>query len=228
MTELFDNLSDHYEDEIYHAMRGVPGEHAFFIRAKAEKVEALAVRFRSDSSRIRLLDIGCGTGLVEQFLRIPNAEITGLDVSEKLLEKARKNVSGCRFARFDGYRIDDEDNSYHLVFAINVFHHIAMQDRMQLLTEMWRVLRPEGLLALFEHNSWHPITRFVVSRCSFDRDAVLLSRSNACSLLRAAGLRRIDSSYMIFLPWGLGINRVLERVLGWLPMGAQYYAMGIK
>jgi SAM-dependent methyltransferase len=99
---------------------------------------------------------------------------------------------------------------------------------MQLLMEMWRVLRPGGLLALFKHNSWHPITRFVVSRCSFDSDAVLLSRSNACSLLHAIGLHRINSSYMIFLPWSIGINRVLERVLGWLPLGAQYYATGIK
>jgi 2-polyprenyl-3-methyl-5-hydroxy-6-metoxy-1,4-benzoquinol methylase len=228
MTQLFDNLRDNYEDEICCAMRGFSGEHAFFIRIKAKKIEALAARFRGDSSRVNLLDVGCGSGLVEQFLRIPNAEITGLDVSEPLLEKARENVSGCQFTHFDGQSIDDEDNTYHLVFAINVFHHIAIKNRIQVLMEMWRVLRPEGILALFEHNSWHPITRFVVSRCSFDRDAMLLSRSNACSLLRTIGLHRINSSYMIFLPWSIGINRVLERVLGWLPLGTQYYVTGIK
>ena len=108
-------------------MRGVPGEHAFFIRAKAKKIEALAVRVRCDSSRLRLLDIGCGAGLVEKFLRIPNADITGLDVSEQLLERARENAPGCRFTHFDGQNIDDEDNSYHLVFAINVFHHIPIK-----------------------------------------------------------------------------------------------------
>ena len=102
MTELFDNLRDNYEDEICRAMRGVPGEQAFFIRAKAKKIEALAVRVRSDSSRLRLLDIGCGAVLVEKFLRIPNADISGLDVSEQLLEKARENAPGCRFTHFDG------------------------------------------------------------------------------------------------------------------------------
>lgn len=228
MTELFDNLRDNYEDEICRAMRGFPGEHVFFIRAKANKVEALAARFRDDFSRVRLLDIGCGTGLVEKFLRIPNADITGLDVSEQLLEKARANIPGCRFTCFDGQRIDADDNSYHLVFAINVFHHVAKQDRRQLLTEMYRVLRPDGLIALFEHNPWHPITRLVVSRCSFDSDAVLIDRSNACSLLHTVGLHSIDSSYMIFLPWSIRVNRVLERALGWLPLGAQYYVTGIK
>ena len=102
MTELFDNLRDNYEDEICRAMRGVPGEHAFFIRAKAKKIEALAVHVPSDSSRLRLLDIGCGAVLVEKFLRIPNADISGLDVSEQLLEKARENAPGCRFTHFDG------------------------------------------------------------------------------------------------------------------------------
>ena len=228
MTELFDNLRDHYNDEIYRAMRGIPGEHAFYIRAKARKVESLAARFRGDSSRVRLLDIGCGTGLMEQSLRIPSADITGLDVSEPLLEKARENVPGFRFAHVDGQRIDDVDNSYHLVFAINVFHHVAMQDRMLLLAEMLRVLRPNGIIALFEHNPWHPLTRLVVARCDFDRDAKLLSRSSACSLLHKVGLHRIQSCYMIFLPWSIGINRMLERALGWLPLGVQYYAIGIK
>ena len=165
---------------------------------------------------------------MEKFLRIPNADITGLDVSEQLLEKARENAPGCRFTHFDGQNIDDEDNSYHLVFAINVFHHIPIKNRMQLLMEMRRVLQPDGILALFEHNPWHPIVRFVVSRCRFDSDAVLLSQSNACSLLLTAGLHSINSSYMIFLPWSIGINHVLERALGWLPLGVQYFAIGIE
>ena len=152
MTELFDNLRDRYVDEICHAMRGFPCEHVFFIRTKAKKIEELAGRFRGDSSRVQLLDIGCGSGLVEQSLHIPNAEITGLDISGPLLDKARENAPGCRFARFDGYRIDNEDNNYHLVFAINMFHHVAMQDRIRLLKEMRRVLRPDGILVLFEHN----------------------------------------------------------------------------
>jgi hypothetical protein len=33
---------------------------------------------------------------------------------------------------------------------------------------------------------------------------------------------------MIFLPWSIGINHVLERAFGWLPLGVQYFATGIK
>lgn len=93
---------------------------------------------------------------------------------------------------------------------------------------MKRVLCPSGLLVLFEHNTWHPVTRFVVSRCKFDDNAILLSRSHACSLLRTARLQRIESSYIIFLPWGIGVNEVLETIFGWMPFGAQSYAAGVK
>ncbi len=65
---------------------------------------------------------------MEKFLRIPNADITGLDVSEQLLEKARENSPVCQFTHFDGQNIDDEDNSYHRVFAINVFHNITIKN----------------------------------------------------------------------------------------------------
>jgi hypothetical protein len=33
---------------------------------------------------------------------------------------------------------------------------------------------------------------------------------------------------MISLPWSIGINHVLERALGWLTLGVQYFATGIK
>ena len=52
MTVLFDNLRGGYEDEINRAMRGFPGEHAFFVHAKAKKIEALAARYRGVSSRL--------------------------------------------------------------------------------------------------------------------------------------------------------------------------------
>ena len=95
---------------------------------------------------------------MEKFLRIPNADITGLDVSEQLLEKARENSPVCRFTHFDGQNIDDEDNSYHLVFAINVFHNITIKNWMKLLMEMQRVLQSDEILALFEYNPWHPMS----------------------------------------------------------------------
>jgi SAM-dependent methyltransferase len=228
MTESFDRYHDRYDEEMACALRGMPGKHASFIRAKALILEALSLRFRGGTGKMRLLDVGCGTGLVEQALSIPEAEITGLDVSEPLLEKARRNVPGCRFLAFDGRRIDNENNSYHIVFAINTFHHVPVGQRLGLLGEMWRVLLPGGVLALFEHNPWHPVTRFVVSRCGFDRHAELLCRSDALSLLRNTGLHHLEASYIIFIPWGTGVNRLLERFLGWLPLGVQYYVAGVK
>ena len=227
-NQSFDNLQDNYETEIDRAIQGFPGEHDFFLRAKAKIIESMANGLNKTKHHVRLLDIGCGLGLMERHLRIPNAEITGIDVSEPLLEKARINVPGCRFYPFDGQRINDEDNSYHLVFAINVFHHVSINSRFALISEMKRVLRPGGVLAIFEHNKYHPATRYVVSQCAFDRDAILLSQANTRSLLQKASLNSIESSYIIFIPWSIRMNRVLEYALGKLPLGAQYFVKGLK
>jgi hypothetical protein len=68
----------------------------------------------------------------------------------------------------------------------------------------------------------------VVSRCEFDRDAVLVPPKTAKRLLRGAGLGSIDRRYILFFPWSSRGFRLIERSLGWLPLGAQYCIFGRK
>jgi hypothetical protein len=89
--------------------------------------------------------------------------------------------------------------------------------------ELARVVRPGGLVAVFEHNPFNPLTRWAVQRCEFDRDAVLLSRGRATTVLRRAGLELAERRYIVFLPFGGERMEPLERRLGNLPIGAQYY-----
>jgi hypothetical protein len=93
---------------------------------------------------------------------------------------------------------------------------------------MVRLARPGGLVVIWEHNPWNPLTRRVVARCSFDRDAALLSLAETRRLLRRAGLSRIESRYGLFFPWrGRGWRRA-ERLLAQVPLGAQFAALGSK
>ena len=56
------------------------------------------------------------------------------------------------------------------------------------IAEMARVTRPGGMVAIIEHNPLNPVTRHIVSRCPFDRDAVLLRCGTGARLLAGAGL----------------------------------------
>ncbi len=129
----------------------------------------------------------------------------------------------------DGRHAPFAGGSFDLVFAVCVLHHVPPgAPRHALVGEMARLARPGGLVAIWEHNPWNPLTRRVVARCPFDRDATLLPLAETRRLLRRAGLSRIESRYALFFPWrGRGWRRA-ERLLAQVPLGAQFVALGSK
>ncbi len=116
--------------------------------------------------------------------------------------------------------------SQDLVFSSCVFHHIDAAAHIALLTELKRVLSPQGgRLIIFEHNPINPVTRYIVATCPFDEDAVLIGAGDFKARQSQAGLRRVRAVYTGFFPNALKALRPLEGVLGWLPLGAQYYTV---
>jgi hypothetical protein len=81
---------------------------------------------------------------------------------------------------------------------------------------------------LLEHNPFNPLTRLAVARCAFDDDAVLLSRRHAGRLLAEAGLSIAERRDLLFFPWSGTTSRRLERMLGPVPLGAQYLVAGAR
>jgi len=86
----------------------------------------------------------------------------------------------------------------------------------------YTIVRPGGLVAIYEHNPLNPLTRWAVSRCAFDADAVLLGRRELARLARGAGLELVMQSYIVFFPSRAPLFSTIERGLGWLPLGAQH------
>ena len=77
--------------------------------------------------------------------------------------------------RADGTALPFTKEIFDLVLAICVFHHIPPSERPYVMREIHRILRPGGIVAVFEHNPLNPLTRYVVKQCEFDIDAELLS-----------------------------------------------------
>jgi hypothetical protein len=88
------------------------------------------------------------------------------------------------------------------------------------------VLKPGGVLFIFEHNPYNPLTRRAVNNCPFDADAVLLTRRRSSRLVKRAGLETTEERYILFFPWEGSTFRAIETHLRWLPMGAQYFVSG--
>ncbi len=215
----FDEHSADYSQKMDRALAVVGLEHDFFFEAKVRQI--LDARRRvAASGAVRVLEIGCGIGLLIQRLRPLFDDVWGIDPSISSLGQAAARDG--RMIAADGVRTPFADESFDMVIAVCVLHHVPVDQRAAFLAEAARITRRDGLVMLCEHNPWNPLTRIVVGRCELDRDAVLLSQTEARRRLTAAGLSNIRSRYILFFPWRGAVWRWLEARLGWLALGGQY------
>jgi len=86
-------------------------------------------------------------------------------------------------------------------------------------------LKLGGLFAFWENNAWNPATRYVMSRCAFDEDAILISPRGARVLLMTAGFEIVRTDFRFIFPRALRGLRKLEDLVYRLPLGAQYQVL---
>lgn len=107
-------------------------------------------RFIAPGSRV--LDVGCGMGRVMTYLAPHCDEVVGVDVSNRMLGRARKRLAGVpntRLQRVGGRDLRPlPDNHFDFAFAFQVFHHLEREDTLRYLVELHRVLKPGGRVYL--------------------------------------------------------------------------------
>ena len=106
---------------------------------------------RVESSRV--LEIGVGTG--KNFPYYPaDAEMTAVDLSEKMLRRAENRASGQKVAvdlrQMDVQSLEFEDNTFDTVAATLVF--CSVPDPVRGIREVERVCKPGGKVVLLENN----------------------------------------------------------------------------
>jgi len=224
----FNDYANNYSQEIENAFPGNSLKHEPFLLEKANQLISLTKGIWTNSEDLRVLDVGCGTGLMESFLNNKFKSLVGVDIAFDAIQKAKQSGLNTQFIHYDGKKLPFSNNEFDVVFACCVFHHIPPMQRFDTVKDMYRVVAPGGLVVIFEHNPWNPLTRLVVSRCEFDRDAILLRNRESTNLLKAGGFDKILSRQMFYFPWRSKFWKQLERLISWLPLGAQYFVAGCK
>jgi ubiquinone/menaquinone biosynthesis C-methylase UbiE len=105
-----------------------------------------------------ILDIGVGAGRTVPILGQISARYTGVDYTEKLLDLARQKFPETDLRWMDARDMSElPDESFSLaVFSFNGIDCVNYSDRARILREMYRVLKPGGLVLFSSHNQDGP------------------------------------------------------------------------
>jgi len=223
----FDALAPTYVTNVDESVSFTGRNSAFFANRKVGLLEQIAAKSVGELSSLSVLDVGCGTGTTSRFLVDRCQSLVGVDVSKEMLDQAAKTVPEASFTWYGGEELPFPDGQFDVVLAVCVLHHVTPAERRSFVAELHRVARPGGLVALFEHNPYNPLTRRAVSSCELDHGVVLLSQGDTRRLLQAAGVRSVRAEFLLFTPLGGRIGASIDHMLRQLPMGGQYVAYGI-
>lgn len=173
-----------------------------------------------------VLDFGCGTGTATPyfFKYLQSESCLGLDVSTESIKLAQERYVkyAAKYTELRAYR---PSGGIDLAFTNGVFHHIVPAQRPPALELICSALRPGGIFAFWENNPWNPMTRYMMSRVPFDRDAIMIFPRRAKRLLRDAGFDVLRIDYRFIFPRILRGLRPLERSLQKIPLGGQYQVL---
>ena len=98
-----------------------------------------------------VLEIGAGIGRWAATFDSARTRFTGVDISEGMVEAARKNFPQYRFDLLGEETIlPYADETFDLSFSVTVMHHNPTPTKRAMISEMWRVTRPGGRLMFLE------------------------------------------------------------------------------
>ncbi len=111
------------------------------------------VRESGGADRVKLLDVGCGTGRTLHQLAIahPTMRLHGCDMSPAYIKLARKrleDVQEVTLAVENAESLPWADETFDVVTSTYMFHELPRNARRNVVREMFRVLRPGGLVVI--------------------------------------------------------------------------------
>ncbi len=166
-----------------------------------------------------ILDVGCGSGENSVALAARGHRLSGIDLSPTAIERYRHHGFEGRAGNLET-GIDYPESSFDLAFCSEVIEHMNSPER--LAAEMFRVLKPGGMLVLSTPNSAFWLYRlfglfgYTVSELQHPKHFQFFSRRSLDRLLRGAGFapsRLFGRNIYVLLP---DVPEPMRPLLRWL------------
>ena len=191
---------------------------------------------------MKVLELGCGTAYFTRELAPTGAEIIAIDISPELLEMARTNcaASNVSFEIANAYALSYPDATFDSVVGSSVLHHLEIE---QALRQVYRVLRPGGVIAFTEPNMLNPQIAVqknlpaIKKRLGDSPDETAFFRWSLLRRLEGAGFRDVRIEPFDFLhprtplrwiPMVQGLSSFLEKTPVLREIAGSLYIRAIK
>lgn len=106
----------------------------------------------------KILDVGSGTAITSAYLAKQGADLTLIDISDEALSFGRKyfalhKIKG-KFIKQNAFNMKFLSNSFDVVWNGGVIEHFVDADKIKMIRNMWRLVKPGGKLIIAAPNAW--------------------------------------------------------------------------
>lgn len=186
----FDAVADAYDDSLpLHVVDHYIAKRTAFVR---EHVPAGS----------KILDVGCGTGVLAERLLHEGYDVTGADPFAAMLDHMRARDPRLKTVHAPGQNLPFEDDTFDFTYCVAVMHHVAEpKDVHDTLVEMCRVTKPGGRVLVWDHNPRNPYWPILMKRVPQDTGAErLIPEQEILDGLRAGGATPIETRPLGMMP----------------------------
>lgn len=143
MNEFFNKRLDGYDE---HMMSNIESSDVFY----PFTADCLP---KKDGAKI--LDLGCGTGLeLEHYFRLnPSAKITGIDLTESMLNALKNKFPEKELTLICGsyFDVPFDENAFDAAVSVESLHHFTKDEKIPLYTKLCKSLKDGGCFILTDY-----------------------------------------------------------------------------
>lgn len=176
---------------------------------------------------MKVLDLACGNGFISNEMAkiVQGGTVTGLDMNEELLQKAREAYCSpetaphnLNFEQGDIYALPYAADTFDFVYARLLFQHVS--DPALVLAQVHRVLKPNGIIALLDvDDDWltiyPPVREFDLLKSEAahyqaEQGGDRFVGRKMPEMLRAAGFRKCLMDMQLLSSPAIGMHNFLQ------------------
>jgi len=125
-----------------------------FVEPVNHTLRKIVLKIQPPEKGMQLLEVGCGTGTNLQLFQQNGCIVSGIDLSQAMLEQARNKLGDKADLRLvDAAQMPFDDKHFDVVLAMLTLHEMPGEIRSNVIKEMQRVLKSKGRIVIID---FHP------------------------------------------------------------------------